>query len=79
MVRSYTLHASKRSHREVEVATFDVARDYLDGDTVEGWTDWFVTNVIVKVTGREIKLVSERHEGGMYLSDVIWGREVLPA
>jgi hypothetical protein len=77
-IRSYTLYAWDRSYKEVEVATFDVAKDYLDGDTVEGWTDWYVTNVTVKVTRREIKLVSERHEGGMYLSDVIWGCEVLP-
>ena len=77
-IRSYTLYAWDRSYNEVEVATFDVARDYLDGDVVEGWTDWYVTNVTVKVTDQEIKLVSERHEGGVYLSDVIWGRKVLP-
>ena len=78
-IRSYTLYAWDRSYNEVEVATFDVAKDYLDGDTVAGWTDWYVTNVTVKVTGQEIELVSECHEGGIYLSDVIWGRKVLPA
>ena len=75
-VRSYTLFAWDRSYNEVEVATFDVVKDYLDGDEIAGWTDWRVTNVVVKVRGKETRLVSERHERGMYLSDVVWGREV---
>ena len=75
-IRHVAIFAKDRHGEEVRIATFDVERDYLDGDTVEGWTRWTVTNVLVQLGENEVKLISERIDRNDY--EVIWGRVVQP-
>lgn len=77
-IRSVTLFAFTKSGEEIEVATFDVKQDYLDGDRATGWTAWHVTNVVVSVTDQDVQLVTEDYSEGCYLADKIWGRQVYP-
>ncbi|MBM3261122.1 hypothetical protein FJY93_01750 [Candidatus Kaiserbacteria bacterium] len=60
--------------RETIIASFDVHRDYLDGDCAEGWTRWRVKNVFVFLTDEGLELVPE------YLNHddryPIWGERV---
>jgi len=76
--REVTLFAWNRSHEEIKVATFTVSRDWLDGEYATGWTKWNISNVMIKVTGQDVQLVSEDCPEAVNLSDVIWGRIVRP-
>ena len=73
------LGKSARSNwREVEILTFDVTRDYLDGDTVEGWTGWHPQNVSITRGDRNLKLTWTRFQWqGEEIR--VWGQEVHPA
>ena len=63
----------------------DYEENFNELREVEKEETWFSTDVIrrlritthdMELSRLETRLVSERHERGMYLSDVVWGREV---
>jgi len=62
---------------EVEILTFDVVRDYLDGDTVEGWTAWHPINASITSGNRNLKLTwtCVQWQGEEIR---VWGQEVHP-
>jgi hypothetical protein len=75
-IRHITVFAKNRRGMEAKVAAFDIQRDYLDGDTVAGWTRWNVRNVLVQRGEIKITLASEqidRHD-----DYVVWGQVVHP-
>lgn len=79
-LRHITLHARYFKNgknmlgKEMLLMTFDVHRDYLDGDSAEGWTGWRVKNVVIFLTDVGTELVPE------YLNpddhEPIWGTRV---
>lgn len=74
-LRHISIHVRKNENKdEILVATFDVHRDYLDGDNAEGWTCWQVKNVYIFLTDIPVELVPE------YLNrddrEPIWGTRV---
>jgi hypothetical protein len=50
------LALDRNSQNPEEVLTFDVSRDYLDGEEACGWTRWRVKNVVVSVDGYRVEL-----------------------
>lgn len=73
-IRHITIFAREGEGKEMLVATFDVHRDYLDGDNAEGWTRWEIKNVFVFLTSSGVELVPE------YLDrddrEPIWGTRI---
>ncbi len=59
-----------RSRKEVKIATFEVHRDYLDGDNAEGWTEWSVQCPFVHLDERHILLRAWNRYGD---GTLIWG------
>lgn len=74
-IRHIVLYSQACEGSERKRATFDVYRDYLDGDEVRGWTQWRVKNVLIFFGERTIELVPE------YLDrndrEPIWGTRIL--
>ena len=69
-IRITTLYA-RRYGKEKVVATFDVKRDYLDGDEVSGWTPWQITNVKIPFGEKVIDLTCEQPDRD---SEAVWGQ-----
>jgi hypothetical protein len=69
--------SAQTNWREVEILTFDVVRDYLDGDTVEGWTAWHPINASITSGNRNLKLRWTRVQWqGEEIC--VWGQDVHP-
>lgn len=73
-VRHVSIYASGNQIDYTLLAAFEVHRDFLDGDNVEGWTRWKVKNVVVFLNDIGMRLVPE------YLNqddrEPIWGTQV---
>jgi len=74
-IRHISVFVRNRHRIEELIATFDVARDFLDGDEVVGWTRWRVQRVRIRPDSeRQIELVSERiNRDDEYF---VWGRRI---
>jgi len=77
-IRHISVFARNRHGIEELIATFDVVRDFLDGDEVIGWTRWHVQRVKIRPgSERQTELAFERiNRDDEY---VVWGRRICPS